>query len=129
MYTDVFDKTKKCFRKQISKDKADQTHLTHEAIKAYCHKETDKTFTQVDFYGMLIDIEKNVPFTDISDYEKASYQQTIMKHIDIKTRNIKELLLWQMSIQNIHQRLAVMLWQTGTFLNVRLAKNCSGSFH
>lgn len=89
IFNNVYDKTKKCFKKQMGKDKVEQNGLTHEAIKAYCHKETDKTYMQVDFYGLIKDIESNVPFVDISDYEKASYQQTILKHISIIDKKYK----------------------------------------
>ena len=89
IFNDIYDKTKKCFKKQMAKEKIAQTSLTHEAISAYCHKETEKTYMQVDFYGMIKDIEKNVEFLDISDYEKASYQQTIMKRVDIKSKKHK----------------------------------------
>lgn len=89
IFNNIWDKTKKCFKKQMGKDKVEQSGLTHEAIKAYCHKETDKTYMQIDFYGLIKDIESNVPFIDISDYEKASYQQTILKHVSIIDKKYK----------------------------------------
>ena len=89
IFNNIYDKTKKCFKKQMSKDKVENNGLTHEAIKTYCHKETDKTYSQVDFYGLIKDIEANVPFNDISDFEKASYQQTILKYVDIINKQYK----------------------------------------
>jgi len=89
IFDNIYDKTKKCFKKQMKKEAVEKNSLTHEALKAYCHKETDKTYMQVDFYGLIKDIEENCDFIDISDYEKASYQQTILKHVDIADKKYK----------------------------------------
>lgn len=89
IFSNIFDKTKICFKKNIAKNKVEEYGLTKEAVEAYTHKVSDKTYMQVDFYGLIKNIESNVPFIDISDYEKASYQQTILKHVSIIDKKYK----------------------------------------
>lgn len=62
------------FKKQISKAKVKEIGLTDEIVKRFCHKEAPKTYMQMDFYGMLCEIEKSVDYTDIGVLEKVKYQ-------------------------------------------------------
>ena len=68
----LYDKNREAFKKQIKKDKVADTGLTDEIIKAFCHKETEKTYSQVDFYSMLCEIEKTVNYADIGLLQKVS---------------------------------------------------------
>lgn len=69
-----YDRTKKAFKKQIKKSAVEESGLTHEILKAFCHKETEKTYMQVDFWEMLFEIEKSVNYADIGTLEKISNQ-------------------------------------------------------
>ena len=62
------------FKKQISKAKVKEIGLTDEIVKRFCHKEAPKTYMQMDFYGMLCEIEKSVDYADIGVLEKVKYQ-------------------------------------------------------
>ena len=68
----LYDKNREAFKKQIKKDKVTETGLTDEIIKAFCYKETEKTYMQVDFYSMLCEIEKTVKYADIGLLQKIS---------------------------------------------------------
>ena len=66
------------FKKQISKTKVKEIGLTDEIVKRFCHKEAPKTYMQMDFYGMLCEIEKSVDYADIGVLEKVKYQVTYL---------------------------------------------------
>ena len=66
------------FKKQISKSKVKEIGLTDEIAKRFCHKEAPKTYMQMDFYGMLCEIEKSVDYADIGVLEKVKYQVTYL---------------------------------------------------
>lgn len=68
----LYDKNREAFKKQIKKDKVTEAGLTDEIIKAFCYKETEKTYIQVDFYSMLCEIEKTVKYADIGLLRKIS---------------------------------------------------------
>lgn len=74
----LYDKNKQTFKKQIKKDKVDEVGLTDEIIKAFCHKETEKTYMMVDFYSMLCEIEKTVEYADIGTLQKVSNHITYL---------------------------------------------------
>lgn len=68
----LYDKGKQTFKRQLKKDKVGEIGLTDEVVKAFCHKETDKTYMQIDFYSMLCEIEKTVNYADIGFLQKVS---------------------------------------------------------
>lgn len=74
----LYDKNRQAFKKQIKKDKVDEVGLTDEIIKAFCHKETEKTYMMVDFYSMLCEIEKTVEYADIGTLQKVSNHITYL---------------------------------------------------
>lgn len=74
----LYDKNRQAFKKQIKKDKVDEIGLTDEIIKAFCHKETEKTYMMVDFYSMLCEIEKTVEYADIGTLQKVSNHITYL---------------------------------------------------
>jgi DNA polymerase-3 subunit alpha len=47
LFLNVYDKSKKSFKKQLSKDKVLEYGLTDEILKVFSHKETDKTYMMV----------------------------------------------------------------------------------
>lgn len=78
------------FKKQISKAKVKEIGLTDEIVKRFCHKEAPKTYMQMDFYGMLCEIEKSVDYADIGVLEKVKYQVTYLGStmiIDVRFSN------------------------------------------
>lgn len=77
-FNSFYDKSKKSFKKQIKKDKVENAGLTHEIVKAFCHKETEKTYMQVDFYSMLVEIENTVNYADIGVLENIKNQMTYL---------------------------------------------------
>lgn len=84
----AYDKTNKRFKKRISKDSVRDWGITDELVRAFCHKETEKTFLMVDMFGMLKELE-SIEFREIPSYEKASYQQAIMGKISITDKEQK----------------------------------------
>ena len=73
----AYDKTKKCFRKQIKKSKLEDYGITSDLVSAFSKKETELTYMMVDMLGLLKAYE-DVFFGDIPSYETASYQQAIL---------------------------------------------------
>ena len=70
----LYDKGKQTFKRQLKKDKVQEIGLTNEVVRVFCHKETDKTYMQVDFYSMLCEIENTVQYADIGTLQKVSNQ-------------------------------------------------------
>lgn len=91
IYDRLYDKNKASFKKQIKKDKVKELGLPNELIKQFCFKETEKTYMQVDMYGLLREYEKIIPYQRISTYKRISYQQEFLKHIDITDKNEKNI--------------------------------------
>lgn len=88
LFTKVWDKNKKIFKKQISKSKLSDYEITDDLVKAFCNKETDKTFMQMNMYGMLLEYE-GLPFADVTSLQKASYQQLFLGDISIVDKKQK----------------------------------------
>ena len=85
----LYDKGKQTFKKQLKKDKVKEIGLTDEVIKLFCHKETEKTYMQVDFYSMLCEIEKTVNYTDIGLLQKVSNHITYLGSATITDKRYK----------------------------------------
>lgn len=88
VFVKVYDTTKKTFKKQISKDKVDSYAVTEELVKAFSHKQTDKTYMMVDMYGMLKELN-SIDFSDVSVLEKITFQHEVLNTIDIIDRKQK----------------------------------------
>lgn len=88
----AYDTTNKRFKKQISKGDISAWGVTDELVKAFCHKESPKTYLMVDMYGMLKELE-SIDFKEIPLYEKASYQQAIMGKITVFDKSQKGLAI------------------------------------
>ena len=85
----LYDKGKQAFKRQLKKDKVKEIGLTDEVIKPFCHKETDKTYMQVDFYSMLCEIEKTVNYADIGLLQKVSNHITYLGSATITDKRYK----------------------------------------
>ena len=85
----LYDKGKQAFKKQLKKDKVQEIGLTDEVIRAFCHKETDKTYMQVDFYSMLCEIERTVGYADIGLLQKVSNHITYLGSATITDKRYK----------------------------------------
>lgn len=85
----LYDKGKQTFKKQLKKDKVEEIGLTDKVIKPFCHKETDKTYMQVDFYSMLCEIEKTVNYADIGLLQKVSNHITYLGSATITDKRYK----------------------------------------
>lgn len=88
LFEEFYDNSKSRFKKQMSKSKVATIGITDELVRAFSHKETEKTYMMVDFYGMIKEVE-TIQFTDVSIREKASYQQVILKKIYIRDKSLK----------------------------------------
>lgn len=82
----AYDKTKKCFRKQIKKSKLGDYGITSDLVSAFSKKETELTYLLVDMYGLLKAFEE-VRFGELPPMEIASYQQVILGNVDITDQN------------------------------------------
>lgn len=85
----LYDKGKQTFKRQLKKDKVQEIGLTDEVVRAFCHKETDKTYMQVDFYSMLCEIEKTVNYADIGLLQKVSNHITYLGSATITDKRYK----------------------------------------
>lgn len=85
----LYDKGKQTFKRQLKKDKVQEIGLTDEVVGAFCHKETDKTYMQVDFYSMLCEIEKTVNYADIGLLQKVSNHITYLGSATITDKRYK----------------------------------------
>ena len=106
----------------MGKDKVEQNGLSHEIMKSYCHKETEKTYMQVDFYGLIKDIESHMQIPDISDYEKASYQQTILKHVSIVDKKYKGIAVVASIDTKYSPKLSCFAMANGNTIECKIAK-------
>lgn len=89
IFQNVYDRTKKTFKKQMKKDSVEKKGLTHELVKAFCAKETDKTYSQIDFYTMLCDVEKTVEYADVGTIEKVKNQMDCLGSSNIFDKRYK----------------------------------------
>lgn len=85
----LYDKGKQAFKRQLKKDKVQEIGLTDEVVRTFCHKETDKTYMQVDFYSMLCEIEKTVNYADIGLLQKVSNHITYLGSATIRDKRYK----------------------------------------
>lgn len=85
----LYDKGKQAFKRQLKKDKVQEIGLTDEVVRTFCHKETDKTYMQVDFYSMLCEIEKTVNYADIGLLQKVSNHITYLGSATITDKRYK----------------------------------------
>lgn len=88
IFTKVYDVSKKTFKKQITKTKVEEYGITEELVKAFSHKETDKTYMMIDMYGMLKELD-TINFQDVSVFEKMKYQHEVLGTIDIIDKRYK----------------------------------------
>lgn len=89
LFQNFYDKNKQAFKKQIKKDKVAESGLTDEILRQFCHKETEKTYMQIDFYSMFCEIEKSVDFADIGILEKVSNHITYLGSTNITDNRYK----------------------------------------
>ena len=73
----------------MKKDSVEKKGLTHELVKAFCAKETDKTYSQIDFYTMLCDVEKTVEYADVGTIEKVKNQMDCLGSSNIFDKRYK----------------------------------------
>lgn len=88
-FQETFDRTKRQFKKQMKKSKVKEVGLTDEALRLFSHKETDKTYMQVDFYALLVDLDKYFEMPDIGVLQKVRYQQEVLGDISIIDKRFK----------------------------------------
>ena len=121
VFNKIYDKSKKKFKKQIAKDKVNEYGLTDELVKAFSHKETEKTYMMVDMYNMIKEIDK-MEFSDISNIEKAHYQQTILGTIDIIDKKCKGIACVMSIDTKYTPRLECYALANGNTVEVRIYK-------
>ena len=121
VFNKIYDKSKKKFKKQIAKDKVNEYGLTDELVKAFSHKETEKTYMMVDMYNMIKEIDK-MEFSDISNIEKAHYQQTILGTIDIIDKKCKGIACVMSIDTKYTPRLKCYALANGNTVEVRIYK-------
>lgn len=88
VFMKLYDPSKKAFKKQLSKDKVEEYGLTHELVKAFSHKETEKTYMMVDMYGILRELD-TINFQDATIFDKVKYQYRVLNKVDIIDKRYK----------------------------------------
>ena len=89
MFQNVYDKKKQSFKKQMKKESVEKKGFTQELLRAFCFKETDKTYMQVDFYSMLCDVEANVNFVEFGSIERVKNQMSTLGSSNITDKRYK----------------------------------------
>ena len=89
IFSRLYDTTNKRFKKQLRKEAAKEIGVNEEVFEKYSHKVTEKTYMQLDCYGLLKDVECNGDFEDIDTLDKAQYQQQILGDVSIVDNKLK----------------------------------------
>lgn len=84
-----FDKTKRQFKKQFSKDKLETMNIPLDYIRPFAGKETPKMFTQVDALQFLRFLSTKVKVKPRTLAEKVNAQQKRLGYIDVKDDRYK----------------------------------------
>ena len=84
-----FDKTKRQFKKQFSKDKLEAMNISLDYIRPFAGKETPKMFTQVDALQFLRSLSTKVKVKPRTLAEKVNAQQKRLGYIDVKDDRYK----------------------------------------
>lgn len=84
-----FDKTKRQFKKQFSKDKLEAMNVPLDYIRPFAGKETPKMFTQVDALQFLRFLSTKVKVKPRTLAEKVNAQQKRLGYIDVKDDRYK----------------------------------------
>lgn len=84
-----FDKTKRQFKKQFSKDKLEAMNIPLDYIRPFAGKETPKMFTQVDALQFLRSLSTKVKVKPRTLAEKVNAQQKRLGYIDVKDDRYK----------------------------------------
>lgn len=84
-----FDKTKRQFKKQFSKDKLEAMNVPLDYIRPFAGKETQKMFTQVDALQFLRFLSTKVKVKPRTLAEKVNAQQKRLGYIDVKDDRYK----------------------------------------
>lgn len=123
LFSNLYDKTKKRFKRQMKKENICKIGLTEEVLKKFSHRETEKTFMQVDMYGMLKHIEKEIKFADISNYHKASYQQLFLKHVKVVDKKEKNVACVVSVDTKYSPRLQCYAFTNGDIVQIKISRN------
>lgn len=121
LFIKLYDDGKKCFKKQISKDKVLEYELPEELFKRYSHKETNKTYMMVDMYGLLKEYS-TYPFVDCSIIEKIKYQQEILGTIKIVNKRCKGVACVQSVDLKYSPKLICYALANGNSVEVKIEK-------
>lgn len=128
VFNKVYDTSKKTFKKQISKDKINEyTVITEDLVKAFSHKETDKTYMMVDMYGMLKDLS-SIDFKDISTVQKAKYQYDVLGIINIIDSTKKGVACVTSIDTKYSPKLSCYALANGNTINVKIDKRTFKKF-
>lgn len=118
----LYDKTKKCFKKGLSKSKLPQLGLSEETVGRFCYKKTEKTYMQLNVHGMLLDIEKNALFTESSIFDKARYRQIHLNSVDIVDSRYKGVAVVADVNTKYSPKLSMYALANGNTIEVKINK-------
>lgn len=121
VFTKIYDSSKKAFKKQITKTKVNEYGIAEELVKAFSHKETDKTYMMIDMYGMLKEIDK-LDFDDISIFEKVKHQQKVLGKINIVDKRYKGIVCVTSVDTKYTPKLEVYAIANGNTIEVKIDK-------
>jgi DNA polymerase III alpha subunit len=116
-----YDSTKRTFKKQISKNKVEEYGVTDELVKAFSHKETDKTYMMIDMYGMVKELN-SIEFGDITSILKAQYQYEVLNNVNIIDRKCKGIAIVQSVDTKYSPKLECYALANGNTLDVKIDK-------
>jgi len=121
LFDSLYDKSKKCLKKQLSKNKVSEIELTHDIVKRYSHKETEKTYMMVDMYGLLKEYN-SLSFRDCSVIEKVKFQQEILGTLKIIDKRCKGIACVQSVDTKYSPKLKCYAIANGNIVEVKIDK-------
>lgn len=108
--------------RQYKKDKLTALGIDCEMVRPYASKETDKTFSEVDSYGLIKEICANIKYTPRTLKEKVEAQIEHLGYIDIADERYSRMLVIMSVDTKYAPKLKVYSLKNGTNLEVKIDK-------
>lgn len=108
--------------RQYKKDKLAALGIDCEMVRPYASKETDKTFSEVDSYGLMKEICGNIKYTPRTLKEKVEAQIEHLGYIDIADERYSRMLVIMSVDTKYAPKLKVYSLKNGTNLEVKIDK-------
>lgn len=123
LFSYCYDKKKCAFKKQMKKESVEKNGFTHELIKAFCLRETEKSYMQIDYYSMLCNVEKTVDFAELGIIERVSNQIAYLGSTDIVDNRYKNFACATNIIEKRTPIVSLYAIANGNTIDVKIPRN------